>query len=224
MVSREDIDQMERLKNIMEGKKSTPVNHQGRIQEQPVGYQKDPKDDMAEILSRMYGKKSNIQESSHQPISNTQQKLSQDEMVDRMINGHSQSPVMKENISHQKQKIVLEDNFQIVVELYPGSKIRKLYSITNNGNLTEYQNFQMFETAQLIIECYDNKKQIDLYIKKDQEFSNLIKESLFYKSKAEKSKQLNEAEAEKILITKSKDFSNSAQNIQRSMRDLIKLF
>lgn len=208
---------------IMEGKKPSPLPSSSGRPNTNIENNVDPKDDMKKILMAFNGgsKKQELVENKV-PERNIESNLSQDELVDKIIRGEINPTQNKSNFEENLK----EDNFQIVVELYPASKIRKLYSIVNNGNPTEYNNFQMFETAQLIIESLqtNKKSKIDFYKEKDREFSNLIKESLFYKSKIEKCRQINEKEAERIIAEKSKNYSLEAQKIQKEMRNLISLF
>lgn len=218
MVSGEDISYMERLKSIMEGKKPTSAPSNNRhIKSPELPQEKNIEDDMKAILERFNrGNKNTITENKASNI------------IHDPIDDYTPPPMMSKPLSDIKRVMPsINENYQIVVELYPGSKVRKLYSIIDgNGNKTKYSNLNIFEAAQLIVESLMTSKKVNIedVLEQDKEYGDLIKESLFYRSKVEKCKQLNEAEAGKILEGKAKDISKRANLIQTNLRNSISIF
>lgn len=227
MPSDKEISYMEKLKNIMEGKNTPPAtaNVRNNINQPELPKEINIDDDMKSILER-FNRNNNTQ---HTPVMETKthnihsEKYNIDDIVDNMPSIlNSPEPNRKNNYSNN-----ISESYNIVVELYPGSKVRKLYSIVgNNGSLTKYNNLNMFESAQLILENLMTSKNINLsdILAKDKEYGDLIKESMFYRTKVDKCKQLNEHEAGKILEGKSVEITKRANSIQKQLRNSISTF
>lgn len=171
-------------------------------------------------ISKQYPQKLN--ESVDIPEPDTKQDMVKIlEMFNSGTKTTSSKPVLTEEV---KQKYDGASSLKIIVELYPGSRTRKLYHIEDSNKLI-FENIFLYEIAHLLkdsIEGNSFKSKTEL-LKLNDEYNTHLKEASFYKEKVNRCIQLNETKARPVLEEKYKSAVKKANEIQVELQKGIKI-
>ena len=116
------------------------------------------------------------------------------------------------------------NSLKVLVELYPGSKTRKLYHV-EDSNRVIFENIFLYEIAHLLKDSLEGNsfKSKDELLKLNEEYNSHLKEASFYKEKVNRCIQLNETKARPVLEEKYKSAVKQANEIQLKLQKGIKI-
>lgn len=116
------------------------------------------------------------------------------------------------------------NSLKVLVELYPGSKTRKLYHI-EDSNRVIFENIFLYEIAHLLKDSLEGNsfKSKEELLKLNEEYNSHLKEASFYKEKVNRCIQLNETKARPVLEEKYKSAVKQANEIQLKLQKGIKI-
>lgn len=145
------------------------------------------------------------------------------EMFNSGSNTASTKPVLTENVDVKVKANDGANSLKILVELYPGSKTRKLYHI-EDSNKVIFENIFLYEIAHLLKDSLEGNsfKSKDELLKLNEEYNSHLKEASFYKEKVNRCIQLNETKARPVLEEKYKSAVKQANEIQIRLQKGIK--
>ena len=219
-----DIDYMAKILGKVSGNKNTSRPSQKIINESESLPEVDITSDMKSILDKMYGApKQTISESFRNDAASMSKRMNIDDIdIDNLPpqNTDKFQEETKPLVSNSNYSTIKE-NYNVIVELYPMSTTRKIYSVvSNSGKITEYKNYGTFEAAHLISEHLSgrSKNNISEIIKLDEQYTNELNNALFLKSKVQKCVELKEHEAKIKIEQKYSTSLKEMQNIQKKMR------
>ena len=115
------------------------------------------------------------------------------------------------------------NSLKVLVELYPGSKTRKLYHV-EDSNRVIFENIFLYEIAHLLKDSLEGNsfKSKEELLKLNEEYNSHLKEASFYKEKVNRCIQLNETTARPVLEEKYKSAVKQANEIQLKLQKGIK--
>lgn len=116
------------------------------------------------------------------------------------------------------------NSLKVLVELYPGSKTRKLYHVEDSNRII-FENIFLYEIAHLLKDSLEGNsfKSKEELLKLNEEYNSHLKEASFYKEKVNRCIQLNETKARPVLEEKYKSAVKQANEIQLKLQKGIKI-
>lgn len=227
-----DIDYMAKILGKVSGNNNAkPKTNQKIINESEALPEVDITSDMKSILDKMYGtSKQTISESFRNDASSMTKRMNYEDIdidIDNLPTKNFNTPhspvdtLTTEQYTSNSNISPIKENYNVVVELYPMSTTRKIYSVvSNSGRLTEYKNYGTFEAAHLISEHLSgrSKNNISEIIKLDEDYTNELNNALYLKSKVQKCVELKEHEAKVKIEQKYSTSLKEMQVIQKKMR------
>lgn len=219
-----DIDYMAKILGKVSGNKNTSRPSQKIINESKSLPEVDITSDMKSILDKMYGApKQTISESFRNDAASMSKRMNIDDMDIDNLPPQNINKFQEETkpLASNSNYSTIKENYNVIVELYPMSTTRKIYSVvSNSGRVTEYKNYGTFEAAHLISEHLSgrSKNNISEIINLDEQYTNELNNALFLKSKVQKCVELKEHEAKIKIEQKYSTSLKEMQNIQKKMR------